>query len=127
MLTDPLAVTYDGSAKTLPVIAGRHQGVSKLLGFRHYGTADGEFVAKTTRYLLQNKSFETHIDLMRVSPDADSDPFTGEWSALPNGFGFTYTVNPYQYATTVDIPRLRTALLAFVSSATELRLIRGEL
>lgn len=127
MLSDPLAVTYDGVAKTLPRSTGVTSGVTKRLGVNFYRTADGEFVAKTARSLLANGSFLSSIELGRTTPDADSDPFNGDWSALPNFFGLTYTVNPVRYATSVDIPRLRTALLALVDTSLQARLISGEL
>lgn len=129
MLTDPLAITYNAVAKSLPRASRVRTGVSKVVNRTSYGTNDGEFSVFTEYSVLGNiNGFQmrrAEIYLERKAPDTDSDPFNSK-AAPPNRFGLVYEFPEMEINTSVDIPRLRTALLAFVDSTLEGRLINGE-
>lgn len=127
MLSDPLVVTVSGIARSMPRSARRMASVSKQTGQSSYGTPDGEFEVFTSSHQLADGSTRVEISLRRTPPDPDSDPFTGSGAILPNSFGFVYTVNSFHYSTATDIPALRAALDAFVTSTIQSRLIGGEL
>lgn len=125
MLSDPLAVTYDGSSKSLPRATSFKPGVAKKLGSSSYASSDGEFSVRTERFLLADGSYRTEFTLFRTNPDPDPDPMVGVQRT--NGVGLVFITDALGLNTSVDIPLLRTALLAYVDSATQSRLIAGEL
>jgi hypothetical protein len=127
MLSDPLSVTYNGSAKSLPARGSFEPRAGKLIASRAYGTADNEFGVVTSSWLLPAGVTRSEIILTRVTPDSDSDPFNGNWRELPNSVGLVFEANSFRYATSVDIPLLRTALLSLVDSSFQAKLISGEL
>lgn len=127
MLSDPLSVTYDGSAKSLPSRGSFDPAAGKLIASRAYATADNEFEVLNSSWLMPGAVTRSEIILTRVTPDADNDPFTGNWQRLPNSVGLVFEANSFRYATSVDIPLLRTALLALVDSSLQARLISGEM
>jgi hypothetical protein len=126
MLPDPLSVTYNSVAKSIPRASAFKVGPRKRIGIGTYVTADQEFSVFTTQDLLSDKSQRAEILLGRSAPDPDSNPFTDSYSALPNRFGLVYETNSLKYASATDIPLLRSALLSLVNTAFELRLIGGE-
>jgi hypothetical protein len=125
MLSDPLSVTYDGSGMSLPRTGGTATGFARRLMSSRYATSDGEFYVNVDSFLMTDNAYKVEIQLSRVTPDPD-DPFTGNYRRLPNSFGLTYTVNDLNYATSTDIPLLRTALLALVDTTLQGRLIARE-
>lgn len=127
MLSDPIVLAYNSTTKTLPVAMAVMPGVKKVVGRRSYAEPNGEFVVTTTSSLLSDNSSRVEMLLTRTTPDNDADPFTGSGAQLPNSFGLVYVVNNVHYASSVDIPRLRAALLNYVDTATELRIIGGEI
>lgn len=127
MLTDPLSVTYNGTAVSLPRASGIKPAARRELGRSVYKSGTGEFSVFTTRTLLSDGTTRIEILLERVAQDADSNPFTGDWKKLPNRFGFVYEVNDFAYGTSTDIGLLRSALSSFVNSTIEGRLVAGEL
>lgn len=127
MLSDPLSITYNSVAKSLPRSSGRLPGEVRLLGTQMYADSAGEFVAKTTRSLLADGSNRVEFLLGRTNPDTDSDPFNAGSTRLPNYVGIVYITNSSLWNTSVDVPLLRTALLSFVDSTLAGRLIGGEL
>jgi len=127
LLTDPLSVTYNGGAVSLPRASGLRPGVRREIGRSIYRSSTGEFTVFTTRSLLSDGTTRVEIILERVAQDADSNPFTGDWKRLPNRFGFVYEVNDLAYASGTDIGLLRTALDSFVTSTVQNRLVAGEL
>lgn len=128
MLSDPIAVTYNTVGKNLARISGLSTaGAVRTLSSGAYSTADGEFTGSTRSSQLKDGSKRVEFILTRTTPDNDADPFTGSGARLPNSFGVVYVVNSLHYASSVDIPRLRAALLAFLDTATELRVMNGEL
>lgn len=125
MLTDPLVVTYNSVAKTLPRGAGVYPGPVRSMQSTFYGTADQEFGLRVQQHELRD-GFRTEILLGRRDIDPASNPYMGRQLAF-NRFGLVYEVNTLYQDTAVDVPRLRTALLALVDSTLQGRLIAGEL
>jgi hypothetical protein len=125
MLNDPLSVTYDSVAKSLPRSARVRSGLRKVLATSAYGTPDGEFAVFVTRSQLGDGMERTEILLERIQMDADG-PFVGNWYPAPNRVGLILEANSLRINTETDIPKLRTALLALVDSVLQDRLIGGE-
>lgn len=121
MLTDPLAVTYDGSAKSL---VRTSQNSNRTV----YRTADGEFVITITKTPSGSTGQEFRsISLERRLPDPTPADAFDAYRDIRNGFTLSYSFDTTRAETSVDIPRLRTALLAFVDSTLQGRLIAGEM
>lgn len=126
MLSDPLSVTYNGNAKSLPRLGSDSPVPGRIVQSRRYATPDGEFEVSTS--VLSNDADVTRVEILltRAAPDNDADPFNGLWRRLPNSVGLVYEVNNLHFNTSTDIPLLRTALLALVDSTLQGRLIGGE-
>jgi hypothetical protein len=122
MFSDPLGITYNAVAKSLPRASRSQPGIRKVLGHASYQTNDGEFYANTTRSLMSDGYLKSEITLGRQVPDT-TEPIT----SYRNEFGFVYYMNPTLYVSTVDIGRLRTALSTLVDASFEARIIGGEL
>lgn len=125
MLSDPLSVTFDGSAKSLPRAAGITSGVKKVKAQTTYVTSDAEFQVTVTQSELGNGGTRAEVLLSRVTPDPDG-PFVGSYARYPNSVGLVFEVNSLKYNANVDIPKLRTALLSLVDTTLQGRLIGGE-
>jgi hypothetical protein len=120
MLSDPLAVTYNGSAKSLP----RTSGSRLTSSFR---TADGEFQVNTWGSRMTKDGRESvSIELVRRLPDPTPSDAFDAYRDIKNSFAVTYAFDRTRSEASVDLPRLRTALLALVDSTFEGRLISGE-
>jgi hypothetical protein len=120
MLTDPLAVTYNGSAKSLPRISARSDRTV-------YRTADGEFeVVILGQPVQRDGSNGCSISLLRRLPDPTPSNVFDDYREIRNGFSLSYTFDPTRAESSVDIPLLRTALLSLVDSTLQGRLISGE-
>jgi hypothetical protein len=121
MLTDPMAVTYNGNAKSLVrTSVGR-------LGTR-YRTADGEFEATVSSLPLTVATWDhiVSIELSRYLPDPTPADAFDAYRKVGNSFGIFYRFDRTRAETSVDVPLLRTALLAFVDTTIQGRLIAGE-
>jgi hypothetical protein len=121
MLTDPLGVTYDGSAKSLPRVS---VGSTRTV----YRTSDSEFEVVISSFKTpQNGSVGKSIALYRRIPDPTPSNVFDDYREVRNGFGLTYVFDADTRAeTSVDVPRLRTALLALVDTTLQGRIIAGE-
>jgi len=121
MLTDPLTVTYNGSAKTMPRTSVSSDGSV-------YRTADGEFevVILQSPRTRSNGPISTSIKLVRRIPDPTPSDAFDAYRNIRNSFGITYGFDLTKAEASVDIPRLRTALLSFVDSTLEGRLMSAE-
>jgi len=120
MLSDPLAVTYDGNAKSLPRVSlGNNRSV--------YRTADGEFEitisGSPSGSIGQNVR---SISLARILPDPTPTDVFDDYRKVRNEITVSYSFDSSRAETSVDIPRLRTALLALVDSTLQGRIIGGE-
>lgn len=121
MFTDPLAVTYNSTAKSLPRVASTSTGTV-------YRTADGEFevrISGSTKPAGDGTFFRS-IELVRRIPDATPSDAFDAYREIRNAFKLSYRFDTSRAESSIDIPRLRTALLALVDSAFESRLISGE-
>lgn len=125
MFTDPLAITYSGSGKSLARVAGFKPGLARTIATQRYATPDSEFEAFVSQATMGGDMIRSELMLGRTAPDPDS-PFAGRWDPWPNRIGLCYEVNSPRYGTAVDIPLLRTALLSLVDTAFQSRLIAGE-
>lgn len=122
MFSDPLSVTYNSVAKSLP-----RQGVSANGSV--YGTSDGEFNLRVD--LIRRVSdfgldvVRREVKLTRNIPDTTDPAFTQLRFPL-NSFGLVYETDVIQTQASTDIPLLRTALLALVDSTFQGRILGGE-
>lgn len=127
MLSDPLAITYNSVGKNLAVASGSLPGVKKVIATRAYRDSTGEFEAFTSCSQLPGNMNRSMIMLSRVQLDSDSDPFNaGSWY-YPNRVGLVFDTSETRTNTSVDVPLLRTALLALVDTTLQGRLIAGEI
>jgi len=120
MLNDPLSVTYDGSAKSLPRISGGKRGSV-------YRTADGEFQVGIRNIATPwGGHLGRSIELIRRLPDPTPSDVFDNYREVRNGFAITYFFDSTRAESSVDIPRLRTALLGLVDTTLQGRIIAGE-
>jgi len=121
MLTDPLSVTYNSVAKSLVRITSEP-------GTTRYRTADGEFeVLIASGISSQGTNAERRtISLSRRIPDPTPSDVFDDFREIRNVFSLSYEFDSTRAESSVDIPLLRTALLAFVDSTMQGRLIAGE-
>jgi hypothetical protein len=121
VFTDPLSVTYNGSAKSLPRV-----GLSSNRS--QYRAADGEFEVVITKNFPKREAWRTtSIYLVRHIPDPTPTDVFDNYRDIRNSFGITYSFDLTKDEASVDLPRLRTALLSFADSAFEGRLWNGEM
>jgi hypothetical protein len=120
ILTDPLAVTFDGSSKTLVRTGlGKNGAV--------YRTADREFEMRISDAPVQRDgSIVREISLTRMLPDPTPGNVFDDFREIRNSVKLSFGFDPTRANTSVDIPLLRTALLAFVDSTLQGRIIAGE-
>jgi hypothetical protein len=124
MLSDPLSVTYNGTAKSLPVASGRWPSAGRVVGSRMYKTADGEFTVATRQLIRGNGDRTGEITLTRTAPETDTG--TAAQGYFDNSVTLAFTTNTFGAGTSVDIPLIRSALLALVDTTLQNRLIAGE-
>lgn len=124
MLSDPLSVTVDGSARSLPRVGALSGPVPKVTARNTYRTADSAYAVSTTQYAHRDGSRRAEIILRKTVLDTDvGTTYEGYYSS---GFGLTIEMAPYGLTSAVEIANLRTALLTFVDSTLQGRLITGE-
>jgi hypothetical protein len=120
MLTDPVSVTYDGNAKSLPRIASGRRGTI-------YATGDGEFLVSIRDLsTLPGGRHGSEITLTRVLPDPTPANVFDDFRRITNTFGFVISFDPTRAEASDNLPKLRTALDSFVNSTMLNRLIAGE-
>jgi len=121
VLTDPLSVTYDGSAKSLPKVSLDSRGSV-------YRTADGEFEVSISKFLPPRYGMGgAGIFLARRLPDPTPSNVFDDYRFIYNTVGITFGFDALTRAeASVDLPRLRTALLSFVDTTLMGRVISGE-
>jgi len=123
VLTDPLSVTYDGNSLSLPRVGVTGAGT-------RYATSDGlfEFSIRTVNFGSAADG-TSRVDVMftRKLPDPTPSNAFDAYRDIRNGFGLSYVFDSLTRAeTSVDIPRLRTAVLALIDSTLQGRIIAGE-
>jgi hypothetical protein len=120
LFTDPLAVTYDGSAKSLPRVGAGRTGAT-------YRTADRELeITISGSRNLGNGVQSRSINLGRLVPDPTPGDVFDDYRLIRPTFGLVYYFDAKTRAGVSDIPNLRTALLALVDTTFQGRLIAGE-
>jgi len=121
VFTDPFSVTYNGNAKTLPRI-------SVLGSSSSYKTADNELEINISRSRDKRDGRAlVQFELVRTLPDPTPGDAFDAFRMIRNSFGVTYGFDPVTRAqASVDLPLLRTAVLAVVDSTLMGRLIGGE-
>lgn len=120
MLSDPLAVTYDGSAKSLVRVSAGKRGTI-------YKTADSEFwINIRDTHSSDGRTFTT-VELTRKLPDPTPADVFNDYRDVRNSFGITYGYDTASRAEASDnIPKLRTALLALLDATLQSRVLQGE-
>jgi len=121
MFTDPLSITYNSVAKTLPRISGRSSASV-------YGTADGEFRVNISESTSPKSGIRfVSFKLSRTLPDPTPADSFDPYRPIVNSFGLTYGFDDATRSqASVDHPLLRSAVLSFVDSTIYGRLIQGE-
>jgi hypothetical protein len=125
MLSDPLSVTYNGNAKSLPAVTGSTGlDLARLVASRKFATADGEFLVATRQGVRRDGNYVGEIHLSRVAADTDTtNVYQGYFG---NSVGLVFGTPPSKVGTAVDIPLIRAALLSLVDTTLQGRLIAGE-
>jgi hypothetical protein len=120
ILTEPLSVTYNGSAKSL---ARTSQSANRTV----YKTGDLEFEMVISDIKMPRKGeIGRSITLARYLPDPTPADAFDAYREVRNSFGFSYVFAETRAETSVDIPRLRAALIAYCDSTLQSRIIAGE-
>jgi len=119
MLSDPISVTFDGSAKSLVRVS---QGSDSSI----YRTSDGEFTLFLSESTFSDGMVRHEVIMEHRYPDPTPDAFSGGPGWQSNRVGLTFEVNPNRFYSSTEIPLLRTALLALVDSTLQGRIIAGE-
>jgi len=119
VFSDPLAITYDGSAKSLPRVSG---SATRTV----YRTADGEFEVSISNVATSKDGNRAEITLSRRLPDPTPSNVFDDYRVIKNSFTLSFGFDSTRAESSVDLPRLRTALLALVDSSFTTRLIGGE-
>jgi hypothetical protein len=115
-----MAITYDGNSKSLPRVSGGPTGTV-------YRSADGEFEMRISDTAKQRDgTVGRQVTFSRVLPDPTPSNSFDDYRVIRNAFGIFYSFDSTRAETSVDIPKLRTALLAFVDSTLQGRIIAGE-
>jgi hypothetical protein len=119
LLSDPLSITYDGSAKSLPrVSSGPNSTV--------YRTSDGVFEIRISNAPGRGSDSLVRISFSRVTPDPTPSDAFDPYRTIRNSFELCFSFDISRYEASTVLPLLRTALLAFVDTTLQGRLIAGE-
>jgi hypothetical protein len=126
MLSDPISLTYNGNAKSLARAPRPRTGVRKVVGRSGFTSDTGEFVVETTSMLMSDRSRKVEITLYR------NPPYSGSITPPPqseqgNGVSLCFIVNENFNETVTDIPLIRAALLAYVDSTIQSKLLQGQI
>jgi hypothetical protein len=120
MFTDPLSVTFNGSATSLARVSADEVGTT-------YATPDRSLVLEIFEVSVRG-SGQRRIEckLSYAHPDPTPDPFSGGPASQINSVGLVFEVNPNGFYSGTDVPLLRTAILALVDSTFQGRVLGGE-
>jgi len=125
MLPDPMNVTVDGSARSLPRVSVSAGVVNmQLQASSVYKTADGAYTVETRRYLHRGSGTQ-RMEVFLYKQVLDTDVNTVHADFNHSGFGFVFQYGPYG-PNASDISNLRTALTNHVDSALMSRILAGE-
>jgi hypothetical protein len=119
LLSDPQSVTYDGNAKSLPRTSIGPRGTE-------YTSSDGVFQVKIWRTPNKGDFYKVDITLTRRSTNPDAEQaFEGD-RIVENSVKLGFVVDTTRHEASTVIPLLRTALLNYVDSTLQGRLLAGE-
>jgi hypothetical protein len=121
ILSEPIAVTFDGNTQSLPRTSIGKKGTV-------YRTADGELELIISSF-LQPRDGTTRrvISLSRAIPDPTPSDVFDDFRILRNTFGISYSFDTKSRANaSVDLPLLRASLLSLVDGGLAARIIQGE-
>jgi len=120
MLSDPLAISYNGNSYDLPRISGGQKGSV-------FRTADEMFEMKISNYPTQrDSSIRREITLSKKLLDPTPGDVFDAFRDVRNTFGVVYNFDASRAGVSVDIPLLRTSLLALLDASFQTRIIAGE-
>jgi hypothetical protein len=119
LLSDPLSVTYDGTSKSLP-------RTSTTPNRTVYRTGDAEFEVTVSNSVARDGTQRIDVNLSRTAPDPTPNDAFDAFRKITNSFGISIKFDSTRANLSDDLPKLRTALLAFVDSTLQSRLIGGE-
>lgn len=124
MLSDPLSVTIDGSARSLARVGVRRRSIPQTVNEVGYRTADGTYSVMTSQFRhRQSGDRRAEILLSKVVPDLSSTTnYTGD---IISRVGLIFETDPYGYGA-VDLANVRTALLTLVDTTLQGRIVAGE-
>lgn len=114
-------MTYDGSAKSLPRISTARRSAI-------YRSSDGEFeIGISSSPMQRDGSIERIVSLSRVLPDPTPGNSFDDYRFIRNTFKVSFGFDAKTRAgASVDLPLLRTSLLAWLDSGLQSRIISGE-
>lgn len=113
-------MTYNSIVKSLPRV-----GLDKNRSF--YRTADGEFEIVISSFTRpRDGSLVRSFNLSRMLPDPTPGNVFDDFRVVRNTFGVSYELDTTRAESSVDIPLLRSAVLAFVDTTLQSRLLAGE-
>jgi len=122
MFSDPLSVTYNSVAKSLPRL-------SSDINASSYGTSDGEFVltiGSTNRISDKGQQLLRKEVLLSRNVVDSTDPAFTQLRFPVNSVGIIYETDVLRIESSVDVPLLRAALLALIDSTLQGRILAGE-
>lgn len=123
MLSEPVSVTIDGSAKSLPrVSVSTNRGDNQTSGSR-YATADGKYSLETRQFTYRDGVRRAEIFLRKVDLDTSSSTLFDGY--VSSGFGMVFEFGPQGLGSS-EVANVRTVLSSFVDSALLNRLLGGE-
>lgn len=129
MFSDPLSITYDSVALSLPCTGATNPkyAVKNRITSRSYTTSDQQFVVNMTADQLSDGNVLMSVWLKRTQLDNDTNPFVNVAAVgASNSVGVVFVVDKFRYNSTTDIPKLLSALTGFLTAPTVARVIAGE-
>lgn len=122
MLSDPISMTISGVAKTLPRSAAPKGRVYTKVATSDFNTSDGEFNLKIERFVSGD-----YVRTQAILRKNDLDDLDGRGYARAESFGIVYDCIPTSDEKIANLAALRSALLTFIDTGIESRIINGEM
>jgi hypothetical protein len=122
MLSEPVSLTVNSVAKSLPRTATPKGLLLTKVATSHFNTSDGVFALKVERF-VSGPYVRMQVSLQQT----DVDDLDGKGNLRKDTFGVFFDFIPTSDEAVVNIATLRTALLAFLDSTTTSRILGGEM
>jgi hypothetical protein len=119
VLSDPLSISYDGSAKSLARVSVKGNRTV-------YRTADREFEMSISKLPMERGQESFSIRFSRMAPDPTPSNAFDPYRSVVNSFELGVICDESRFETSTVVPLLRSALNSFVDSSMLNRLIAGE-